>query len=117
DHPSLMYALSRHGVVGTAEDGSVQLGRPRALRAALDLHRIGLTTVPALEVLSEVLDTVRAVTQDIVAATSTRMMARTPEGAQRPQTWEDLDRYTVALTQGLVTLLTESLRVTVENHA
>jgi DNA-binding transcriptional MerR regulator len=118
DQPALVYALSRHGVVGTGDGGGVQLARPRAVQSALELRNVGMPAVPALHVLSEVLDSVRGIGQELVQSTSKRILSLTPEQARRrPSSWEDLDRYTVALTQGVVNLLTQALRVVIENHA
>jgi len=118
ENPSLVYALTRHGVVGRGEDGVVRMVRPKALRSALDLHRAGIPTVPALQALSEVLDSVRHMADDLVRATGARMIAashRSP--VDGPSSWEQLDQETVVFTQGLVSLLTEAFRVAVDNCA
>jgi len=117
DYPSLVYVLSRHGVVGRTEDGTMAPARPRALLAALELQRVGLRPAPALQVLGEILDAVWTITADLVHATSSRVLALSGETAgPRLTSWQDIDRYTNALTQGMVSLLTEALRVAVENH-
>lgn len=119
DHPALAHALTRHGVIGRATDGTVRTVRPRPLRAALDLHRVRMGTVPALQTLSEVLDSLRPVADELVAAVTARMLALAPElvrgGAQ--SSWADLDRETLLLTRGVVNLLTEAFRLAVENQA
>lgn len=132
EHPVLVYALSRHGIVGRGEDGTVRTVRPRALRSALELRRAGVQTVPSLQVLTEVLDSLRQVADEFMKVTSTRVLAlsrRSPApGAATGQTtgggvgpaaggtsWEQLDQDTGALTQSLAALLTEAFRVTVEN--
>jgi DNA-binding transcriptional MerR regulator len=116
EKPSLVYALGRHSVVGRAEDGSVQLVRPRVLRSALELRRAGVRTESSLQVLVELLDGVRALGQQLVEAAGTRVLSLTPELAfGQAKSWEDVDRLTVTLTQGIVNVLTEAFRVVVEN--
>jgi DNA-binding transcriptional MerR regulator len=117
-HPSLVYALSRHGVTGRAPDGTVRLVRPRTLRSALELRRASMGTVPALQVLSEVLDGVQHIADELVNAVSARILVLAPDFArQEAQSFQDIDRDTLVLTQGLIGLLTEAFRVAVENHA
>jgi DNA-binding transcriptional MerR regulator len=116
EHPSLVYALSRHGVIGRTEDGTVRTVRPRALRSALDLRQAGVQTVPSLQVLSEVLDSLRHVADEMVQATSARLRALTHRAAGAATSWEQLEQDTMVFTQALVGLLTEAFRVAVENH-
>jgi DNA-binding transcriptional MerR regulator len=117
DHPALLYALTRHGVVGRTDDGVVRVLRPRVLLSALDMHRIGLTPIAALRLLSELLDSTQCTTQHMVEAAGARLLALRPgaaDGARRPD-GAALD--TAALTQGLVNVLSEVLRISVENRA
>ncbi|MFI9638569.1 MerR family transcriptional regulator [Micromonospora sp. NPDC051925] len=119
ERPALTHALTRHGVIGRAPDGTVRTVRPRPLRAALDLHRVRMGTVPALQALSEVLDSVRPLADELVAAVTARMLALAPElggNGSRPS-WADVDRETILLTQGVVNVLTEAFRLAVENQA
>lgn len=117
DHPALVYALSRHGVVVRGEDGTIRPVRPRALRSALDLQRAGVRAVEAVRLLSEVLDRVRAVADDMVRETSARVLSLAPDLTRpRATSWEELDREAAALSQGLTVLLAEAFRVAVENH-
>ncbi|WP_052744971.1 MerR family transcriptional regulator [Micromonospora sp. HK10] len=119
DRPALAHALTRHGVIGRAADGTVRTVRPRPLRAALELHRLRMGTVPALQTLSEVLDSLRPIADELVAAVTARMLALSPEpvrGGSRAS-WSDLDRETLLLTQGVVGILTEAFRLAVENQA
>ncbi|HEX4722341.1 MAG TPA: MerR family transcriptional regulator [Pseudonocardiaceae bacterium] len=119
DHPALLYALTRHGVVGRTDDGVVRVVRPRALLSALDLHRIGLSPIAALRLLSELLDSTQGTAQHLVEAAGTRLLALRPgavDGARRtgdPAVGAD----SAALTQGLVNVLSEVLRISVENRS
>lgn len=108
DHPALLYALTRHGVVGRADDGVVRVVQPRALLGALDLHRIGLPPIAALRLLSELLDSTQSATQHLVEGAGTRLLALRGGTA---------DADLPALTQALVNLLAEVLRISVENRA
>ncbi|HKN97707.1 MAG TPA: MerR family transcriptional regulator [Pseudonocardiaceae bacterium] len=108
DHPALLYALTRHGVVGRTDDGVVRVIRPRALLSALELHRVGLPPIAALRLLSELLDSTQFATQHLVEAAGTRLLTL------RPGT-RDADG--AALQQGLVNVLAEVLRISVENRA
>lgn len=108
DHPALLYALTRHGVVSRGDDGVVRVVKPRALLGALDLHRIGLPPIAALRLLSELLDSTQSATQHLVEAAGTRLLALRggTDDADQP-----------ALTQALITVLAEVLRISVENRA
>jgi DNA-binding transcriptional MerR regulator len=117
EHPSLVYALSRHGVIGRTEDGTVRTVRLRALRSALDLNRAGVQTVPSLQVLAEVLDSLRYVADDLVRSTGARLLSlRHRQAGADVNSWEQLDQDTVVFAQSLVGLLTEAFRMTVENY-
>jgi DNA-binding transcriptional MerR regulator len=114
--PALIQTLQGHGVVMRGEDGAVRLTRPRAVRSALELNRAGVAPAGSLQVLAEVLDGVRQVAAELVRTTSARLMALAPELTRAGLTsWEEYDRDSVALTQGLTGLLTEAFRVAVEN--
>ncbi|WBB76701.1 MerR family transcriptional regulator [Micromonospora sp. WMMD1128] len=119
DRPALAHALTRHGVIGRTSDGTVRTVRPRPLRAALDLQRVRVGTAPALQTLSEVLDSLRPVADELVAAVTARLLALAPDlvrGGAR-SSWADLDRETLLLTQGVVNVLSEAFRLAVENQA
>jgi DNA-binding transcriptional MerR regulator len=118
DHPALLYALTRHGVVGRTDDGVVRVVRPRALLSALELHRIGLPPIAALRLLSELLDSTQSATQHLVEAAGTRLLALRPgtqDGVRRSA--DTLDADAAAVSQGLVNVLAEVLRIAVENRA
>jgi DNA-binding transcriptional MerR regulator len=108
EHPALLYALTRHGVVGRADDGVVRVVQPRALLSALDLHRIGLSPIGALRLLSELLDTTQSATHHLVEAAGARLFALRGGAA---------DADLPAVAQGLVNVLAEVLRISVDNRA
>lgn len=116
EQPVLVHALARHGVLLRADDGSVRMGRPRLLRSALGLNRAGLKTVPSLQVLSEVLDNLRHVAEEVVRATSARIFSLAPDlTSRRASSWDELDREAEVLTDTMTGMLTEAFRVAVEN--
>jgi DNA-binding transcriptional MerR regulator len=116
EHPYLVHALARHGIVVRTEDGGIRAVRPRVLRSAFDLHLAGVKAGPSLQVLIEVLDRVRLFASDLVRSTSMRVVTLAPElGGPGTPSWEELDRSAVTLAQGLTALLTEAFRVAVEN--
>lgn len=117
EQPAVVHALARHGVIGREEDGTVRMIRPRPLRAALELHRSGMRASQALQVLTEVLDQVGRLADEMVRLTSDRILSLPADPAHpRATSWADLDQAAVALAQGLIGLLTEAFRVAVENH-
>ncbi|MEJ3653456.1 MerR family transcriptional regulator [Actinomycetes bacterium KLBMP 9759] len=62
----LVAQLQIHGVVSRAPDGTWRVEAPRAIRAALDLRRHGLSSTQALEVLGRLIALLRVVTQDLI---------------------------------------------------
>lgn len=119
DRPTLVYALGRHNVVARGEQGAVQVCQPRAVRAALGMHRVGVPAPMAIGLLGELLDSMRLVAQDLVRGTCTRTFSLLPRArADRgPVSWDELDRDALAITEGVVAVLIEAFRVAVENSA
>jgi DNA-binding transcriptional MerR regulator len=116
EQPGLVHALARHGVLIRGEDGSVQMVRARLMRSVVGLNRAGVHAVPSLQVLSEVLDRLRLIAEDLVRSTSQRIVSATPalrSGAAA--TCDELDGTTDALANSLIHLLTEAFRVALEN--
>ncbi|MBE1491910.1 MerR family transcriptional regulator [Plantactinospora soyae] len=114
EHPAIVYALARHGVLAHTPDGAVTVARARAVQPALDLRHAGVPIPAGLTLLSEVLDELRLVAEELVRDAGTRMLAmRRPEAASTagPQ----LDHESAALTQSLIRLLSEAFRVVAEN--
>jgi DNA-binding transcriptional MerR regulator len=117
EQPALLDVLGRHGVLGK-DAGDVQLARPRALQSALELRSVGIPAAPALNLLGELLDSLNGLSRELVQTTGRRVLALTPEPSRgRLASWEELDRHRAALTQAVVNLLTQALRVVIENQA
>jgi hypothetical protein len=75
-------------------------------------------TVPALQALSEVLDSLRPIADDLVGAVVARMLTLAPQVTRTgARSFADVDRDALALTQGIVNLLTEAFRMAVEDQA
>lgn len=116
EHPYLAHGLARHGMVVRVSDQSLRVVRPALLRCALDLLRSGVQPAAALQLLIEVLDRIRSIADGLVLSTGTRVLALAPDLARASDgSWEELDRDVVVLAQGLVALLSEAFRVSVEH--
>ncbi|HET9517638.1 MAG TPA: MerR family transcriptional regulator [Actinoplanes sp.] len=113
-HPRLIQALTLHGVVRRGPDGTVHPVLDRLLRAALDLDRAGLPPSLSLQVLAEVLDSLRPVADELGQAASARILAllhRSGRPAMPAVGRPDGER----LHPGLGELLTEVFRATVRD--
>jgi DNA-binding transcriptional MerR regulator len=114
EHPAVVYTLARHGVLAHRADGAVTVTRDRAVQPALDLQRAGVPVPAGLTLLSEVLDELRLVAEELVREAGTRMLAmRRPGSAATARgQW---DHEGAALPQSLIRLLSEAFRVVAEN--
>jgi DNA-binding transcriptional MerR regulator len=114
DHPGLAQALSRHGVIRRAADGRISPVRSRLLRKALDLDRAGLSPALSLQVLVEVLDTLRPVADELGQATSARILAlRHRSGLAAHPAGAYVEGDDTGLHRGLADLLAEVFRAAV----
>jgi DNA-binding transcriptional MerR regulator len=115
DHPDLVYALSRLGVVSRAPDGGVRPIQSRVLQSTLNLDRAGLSAARSLQLLVEVLDSLAPLADRVGQTASARLdaLARQPDQSSA-SSWERVDRDDTALRQGLADLLTEAFRMTVD---
>lgn len=82
--PLLMHALCRHGIVSRSDDGGVRMVRPRVLRAALALSQAGIQPGPSLHLLSEALDHVMLMAEELVRAVSAQALSAAPRTGTRP---------------------------------
>ena len=71
--------------------------------------------VPSLQVLSEILDRLRLIAEDLVRSTSQRIVSAAPALRSGAGSWEDLDVEADALANSMIGLLTEAFRVALEN--
>jgi DNA-binding transcriptional MerR regulator len=110
-HPLLIHTFSRYGVVSRGNDGRIRMVRPHALRAALDLVEVGIQPSPSLHLLSETLDRLMPVADDLIRVVGHRALVGMPDRGKA----DDLGTIT-ALAERLVVLLTEAFRVAVENQ-
>jgi DNA-binding transcriptional MerR regulator len=110
-HPMLIHSFSRYGVVSRGNDGRIRMVRPLALRAALDLGKVGIQPNPSLHLLSETLDRLMPVADDLIRIVGHRALLGMPDRAKI----DDLGAI-AALAERLAVLLTEAFRVAIENQ-
>lgn len=110
-HPLLTHTFSRYGVVSRGNDGRLRMVRPLALRAALDLTQVGIQPNPSLHLLSDTLDRLMPVADDLIRIVGHRALL----GMQDRGKIDDLGSI-AALAERLVVLLTEAFRVAIENQ-
>ena len=110
-HPLLIHAFSRYGVVSRGNDGRIRMVRPLALRAALDLGQVGIQPNPSLHLLSETLDRLMPMADELIRAVGHRALLGIPDRGKA----DDLGAV-AALAERLVVLLTEAFRVAIENQ-
>jgi DNA-binding transcriptional MerR regulator len=110
-HPLLTHTFSRYGVVSRGNDGRIRMVRPLALRAALDLGQVGIQPNPSLHLLSETLDRLMPVADDLMRGVGHRALQGMPGRGKV----DDLGAV-AALAERLVVLLTEAFRVAIENQ-
>lgn len=110
-HPLLIHAFSRYGVVSRGSDGHIRMVRPLALRAALDLGQVGIQPNPSLHLLSETLDRLMPMADELIRAVGGRALLGIPDHGKS----DDLG-IVAALAERLVVLLTEAFRVAIENQ-
>ncbi|HEX4087580.1 MAG TPA: SagB family peptide dehydrogenase [Trebonia sp.] len=109
-HPLLAHTFSRHGVVSRGKDGRIRMMRPLALRAALDLRQVGMQPNPSLQLLSETLDRLMPMADELIRVAGRRALLGIPDRGK-------IDELTVAaLAERLAALLTEAFRVAIENQ-
>jgi DNA-binding transcriptional MerR regulator len=110
-HPLLIHAFSRYGVVSRGNDGRIRMMRPHALRAALDLGQVGIKPNPSLQLLSETLDRLMPVADELIRVVGNRALLGIPDRGKS----DDLGAV-AALAERLAVLLTEAFRVAIENR-
>ncbi|MBF9128336.1 MerR family transcriptional regulator [Plantactinospora sp. S1510] len=114
ERPATVRTLTRHGVLAHGPDGVVTVTRARAVQPALDLQRAGVPVPAGLTLLSEVLDELRLVAEELVRDAGSRMLAMRRPGSVATARGQ-LDHEATALTQSLTHLLSEAFRVVAEN--
>ena len=110
-YPLLIHTFIRYGVVSRGHDGRIRMVRPLALRAALDLGQVGIQPNPSLHLLSETLDRLMPVADDLIRVVGHRALLGMPDRGKA----DDLGSI-AALAERLAVLLTEAFRVAIENQ-
>ncbi len=113
EHPPLVCALTRHGVVSRDGDDTVHATRPRTVRAALALQQAGVPALESLQLLSEVLDRIQPLAHGLIREAGARVLALSPDCDATSEL--PCDTGSGNLTQALVALLAESFRTAAEN--
>jgi DNA-binding transcriptional MerR regulator len=110
-HPLLIHAFSRYGVVSRGNDGRIRMMRPLALRAALDLGQVGIQPNPSLQLLSETLDRLMPMADELIRVVGNRVLRGIPDRGKVDELGT-----VAALAERLAVLLTEAFRVAIENQ-
>jgi DNA-binding transcriptional MerR regulator len=113
--PAMVHALSRHRIVARGDDGRIRTIRPRALRASLAMGQVGIHAGPAMQLLSEALDRVSIVADELILSISSHMLAMRP-GQTASTSWPDIEQASALLTERMAQLLVEAFRVAIENR-
>jgi DNA-binding transcriptional MerR regulator len=114
EDPNLVTDLSRHGVIARSDDGSLRTVRPRLVQTALELRHAGVQPSLSMHLLNEILDWIRHLADELFAQATARILALHPALLAGAHTFEEFERAAVSLTQGLVAVLTEAFRVSIE---
>lgn len=121
--PAAVAALARHGVIARTGGGAVRVARPRPIRAALALgQQLGLPLPAAIGLLARVLDAAEPAAGDLLQVVNGRLAAQPGaqwSGTQQPASDGPAQGMpgpgALARAQAVVTLLSEAMRVALEN--
>jgi DNA-binding transcriptional MerR regulator len=108
--PGLIATLQRHGIVGRSPDGTLRVARPKPLRTALALRQLGVPLPDAIRMVADILDA----TEPVAAELLRLVHADIVEHWDRTR-GPSLNAHPMARTQTVITLLSETTRVVLEN--
>jgi DNA-binding transcriptional MerR regulator len=108
--PGLTARLQRHGIVGWSADGELRVIRPKPLRTALALRQLGVPLPAAMRMVAEILDAAEPVAGELLRLVHAGIV----------ENWDrsrgpNLNSNPLARTQAVITLLSETMRVVLEN--
>ncbi len=108
--PGLLDTLHHHGIVGWSADGELRVTRPKPLRSALALRQLGVPLPAAIRMVADILDATEPVAGQLVHLVHTGIV----------ENWDrsrgpGLNSNPMARTQAVITLLSETTRVALEN--
>jgi DNA-binding transcriptional MerR regulator len=108
--PGLIATLQHHGIVGRSADGDLRVTRPKPIRTALALRQLGVPLPAALRMVADILDATEPVAGDLLRLVHAGIV----------ENWDrsrgpGLNSNPLARTQTVITLLSETTRVVLEN--
>jgi DNA-binding transcriptional MerR regulator len=108
--PGLIDTLHHHGIVGRTADGELRVIRQKPLRTALALRQLGVPLPAAFRMVADILDATEPVAGQLVHLVHAGIV----------ENWDrsrgpGLNSNPMARTQAVITLLSETTRVVLEN--
>ncbi len=108
--PGLIDTLQHHGIVGRSADGELRVTRPRPLRTALALRQLGVPLPAAIRMVADILDATEPVAGQLVHLVHAGIV----------ENWDSsrgpgLNSNPMVRTQAVITLISETTRVVLEN--
>jgi DNA-binding transcriptional MerR regulator len=108
--PGLIATLQRHGIIGRSVDGALRVVRPKPVRTALALCQLGVPLPAAIRMVADVLDATEPVASELVRLVHAGIVENWDRGRG-----PGLGSAPMARTQAVITLLSETTRVVLEN--
>jgi len=108
--PGLIDTLQHHRVVGRSADGELRVTRPKSLRTALALRQLGVPLPAAIRMVADILDATEPVAGQLVHLVHAGIV----------ENWDrsrgpGLNSNPMVRTQAVITLLSATTRVVLEN--
>lgn len=107
--PDALEPLLRHRIVAWSAGGGVRIAHPGPVKAALALRQLGMSLPAAILMLGKVLDAVAPVVREYLLLVSSGIASSGSPDAASPAS------PATARTQAAIALLSETVRVTLEN--
>jgi DNA-binding transcriptional MerR regulator len=108
--PGLIDTLQHHGIVGRSADGELRVIRQKPLRTALALRQLGVPLPAAFRMVADILDATEPVAGQLVHLVHAGIVENWDRGRG-----PGLNSNPMARTQVVITLLSETTRVVLEN--
>jgi DNA-binding transcriptional MerR regulator len=108
--PGLLATLQRHGIVARSADGELRVTRPKPVRTALALRQLGVPFPAAIRMVADVLDATEPVAGELLRQVHAGIVENWDRGRG-----PSLNSTPMARTQTVITLLSETTRVVLEN--
>jgi DNA-binding transcriptional MerR regulator len=109
-YPGLIDTLQHHGIVGRSADGELRVTRMKPLRTALALRQLGVPLPAAIRMVADILDATEPVAGQLVHLVHAGIV----------ENWDSsrgpgLNSNPMVRTQAVITLISETTRVVLEN--